>query len=41
MTALAAVAATQPPVEDTPGPVAAGIFIVLLIALWWRWGTRP
>ena len=40
MTALAA-AATQPPVEDIPGPVAAGIFIVLLIALWWRWGTRP
>ena len=40
MTALAAVAA-QPPVEDIPGPVAAGIFIALLIVLWWRWGTRP
>ena len=29
------------PVENIPGPVAAVIFIVLCVILWWRWGTRP
>lgn len=38
--ALAAVAAVRPPVDEIPGPVAAVIFIVLVVALWWRWGTK-
>lgn len=38
--ALAAVAAAQVPREEIPGPVAAVLFVALLIGLWWQWGTR-